>query len=66
MNWNRNNDGMTTKSYEAGFYAEFDVNSTDDPDVYDDLGEVNDPSSPVWDGSDVQSDLWGEDPVDSY
>ena len=61
MNWNTPDYTIIAKSYDPKNHAEYDFSNPDDPDVYDDLGEVNDPSSPIWDGSDSQNDIWGDD-----
>lgn len=52
------------KSYISGYIPNSDYSSGGDPDEYDDLteGQVNDPHQPIWDGSEIQTDSWGDDP----
>lgn len=33
----------------------------DDPDSFDESGEVNNPYSPIWEGSTIHHDFWGGD-----
>lgn len=57
MSWNNELDGKFTKAYDS----DCEIGSHDDPDSFDDYGEVNNPFSPIWDGSTVQTDSPGED-----
>ena len=57
MKWNDEAGELIMKTY----YGEFEIEAADDPDEYDDSGEVNEPSSPIWDGSDVQHTFYGND-----
>jgi hypothetical protein len=35
--------------------------TSEDPDVYDELNEVNEPDNPIWDGSDIHNNPYGTD-----
>jgi hypothetical protein len=58
MKWNLEAGELIMKHFDT----EFEIEAADDPDEYDETGEVNDPSSPIWDGSDVQNTCYGNDP----
>ncbi len=38
-------------------------NNGSDPDMYDEANEVGNPTSPVWDGSEVHTNPYGTDPT---
>lgn len=57
MSWNNDLDGKITKAYDS----DYEAGGHDDPDSYDDYGEVNNPFSPIWDGSTAHNDALGED-----
>ena len=59
MSWNNYEEQMAVNAAATGT----SYNSSDDPDVFDESGEVNDPDSPIWDDSDVQDDCWGTEPA---
>ncbi len=42
---------------------EISENGGNDGDSYDDNQEVNDPQSPIWDGSDIHTNPYGPDPT---
>ena len=44
------------------YHTDFEIEAADDPDEYDDAGEANDPNSPIWQDSEVQSSYFGNDP----
>jgi len=44
-------------------YFEQDTNDKkDDPDIYDQNNEANEPENPIWNGSDIHSNPYGPDP----
>jgi len=59
MKWNDEAGELIMKAFDT----DFEIEAADDPDEYDNGGEVNDPSSPIWDGSDVQGTFYGNDPT---
>jgi hypothetical protein len=58
MKWNFEAGELIMKNFDT----EFEIEAAEDPDEYDETGEVNDPSSPIWEGSDVQDSCYGNDP----
>ncbi len=42
--------------------GEISRNSIVDSDCYDEHNEVNDPGNPIWEGSEVHSHPYGDDP----
>lgn len=61
MKWNNEEGELVMKEFDTEF--EFAIEAADDPDEYDETGEVNDPSSPIWEESDVQNNFYGNDPT---
>lgn len=59
MKWTDEAGELVMKNYDT----DFEIEAADDPDEYDETGEVNDPSSPIWEDSDVQYSYYGNDPT---
>ena len=59
MTWTDEAGELIMKAFDT----EFEIEAADDPDEYDETGEVNDPSSPIWEESDVQNSYYGNDPT---
>lgn len=58
MSWT---DTFTNHQAAKAYDGDNSTGGYDDPDSFDDSGEVNDPYSPIWEGSTVHSDTWGGD-----
>ncbi len=41
--------------------GENETGGYDDPDSFDDSGEANNPYSPIWEGSTIYRESWGDD-----
>ncbi len=58
MKWNEQEGELVMKAFDT----DLEIEAADDPDEYDETGEANDPSSPIWEESEVQNSVYGNDP----